>query len=119
MACSWKFFTMETVFVELPMVVKKDGRREAFSIGKAAKGIQAACQKRPIGRAQIDDLVERLLNRINRRGENEVSSDLIGRFVMAELKKLDEVSYVRFASVYLTFKEVNEFFDSIDKGVLR
>jgi len=112
--CDYKFFTEESVMLELPMVVKKDGRREPFNRDKIDHGIQAACQKRPVGRAQIEDIVDKLIDRISRRGEQEVNSDLIGKFIMAELKKLDEVAYVRFASVYMTFREVNEFFESLE-----
>ncbi len=114
--CEFRFFTEESILLELPMVVKKDGRREPFSREKIDHGIQAACQKRPVGRAQIEDIVERLIDRVSRRGEQEVNSDLIGKFIMAELKKLDEVAYVRFASVYMTFREVNEFFESLEES---
>jgi len=95
------------------MLIKKDGRREPFQKAKLLIGIQAACQKRPISQSEIDSSVERISDKIRNRGEKEVTSELIGRFVMSELKKLDEVAYVRFASVYMTFKEVNEFLENI------
>lgn len=100
------------------MVVKKDGRREPFSRSKIEKGLLAACQKRPISQQQLDGIVAALIERISRRGSPELSSDMIGRYVMAELRKLDEVAYVRFASVYMTFKEVNEFFESIGSDII-
>ena len=111
--CGFKFVTEETIFLELPMVAKKDGRREAFSKAKLEKSLHASCQKRPISKNQIDAIVAKLIDKVSRKGSPEFSSDLLGRYVMAELRKLDEVAYVRFASVYMTFKEVNEFFESI------
>jgi len=116
--CGLKFITEESVFVELPVVIKKDGRREPFSKAKLEKSLNAACQKRPISKNQIDAIVSDLIEKIARRGSPELSSDMIGRYVMAELRKLDEVAYVRFASVYMTFKEVNEFFESIGSDVV-
>ena len=116
-SCELKFITEETVFVELPVVVKKDGRREPFSRAKLEKSLNSACQKRPVSKNQIDTIVSSLIERIARRGP-ELNSDLVGRYVMAELRKLDEVAYVRFASVYMTFKEVNEFFESIGSDVV-
>lgn len=100
------------------MVVKKDGRREPLSRAKLEQGLYAACQKRPISKQQIDGIISELLDKISRRGSPELQSGLIGRYVMAELRKLDEVAYVRFASVYMTFKEVNEFFESIGSDVV-
>lgn len=100
------------------MVVKKDGRRELFSKGKLEKSLHSACQKRPVSKNQIDAIVSTLIEKISRRGSPELNSDLIGRYVMAELRKLDEVAYVRFASVYMTFKEVNEFFESIGSDII-
>lgn len=116
--CSLRFLTEESIVIDLPMVVKKDGRREAFSKGKLEKSLQSACQKRPISKNQIDTIVADLIEKISRRGSPELNSDLIGRYVMAELRKLDEVAYVRFASVYMTFKEVNEFFESIGSDII-
>lgn len=100
------------------MVIKKDGRREPFFRSKIEKGLHASCQKRPISKQQLDGIVSKLLDKISRRGSPELSSDMIGRYVMAELRKLDEVAYVRFASVYMTFKEVNEFFESIGSDLV-
>jgi transcriptional repressor NrdR len=95
------------------MIVKKDGRRESFSKEKLLSGLMSACQKRPIAQSQIETIVDNISNKILQRGEKEISSELIGRFVMFDLKKLDQVAYVRFASVYMSFKEVNEFVETI------
>ena len=112
--CEYRFVTEETVLVEAPVLIKKDGRREPFSILKLKSGIQIACQKRPISQSQIEDLVSKIQLKIIAKGSSEIDSDIVGRYVMSELKKLDEVAYVRFASVYMTFKEVNEFFKSLE-----
>ncbi len=116
--CNLKFLTEEIVLIDLPMVVKKDGRREPFLRAKVEKGLHASCQKRPISKQRIDNIVTALIERISQRGSPELSSDMVGRYVMAELRKLDEVAYVRFASVYMTFKEVNEFFESIGSDIV-
>lgn len=112
-SCGFKFLTEEVLIEDLPLVVKKDGRREPFSKTKILKGLQASCQKRAISTADIDQLVKNVVDRISKKGLPEVNSQNIGRYVMQELKKIDEVAYVRYASVYMTFKEVNEFFESI------
>lgn len=122
--CKARFSTLETVMVNLPFIIKKDGRREPFSREKILKGLQAACQKRPVSLPQIEAVADRLSVWIVNRGESEISSRLLGRKVMAELKNLDDVAYIRFASVYRTFKDVQEFvetlddelFDVVDKG---
>jgi transcriptional repressor NrdR len=113
MSCKSRLTTHEVLELDYPMIVKKDGRRETFSRDKLLSGLLAACQKRPIAQSQIETVVESISNKILQRGEKEISSELIGRFVMVELKKLDQVAYVRFASVYMSFKEVNEFVESI------
>lgn len=91
------------------MVIKKDGRREPYSHEKLLHGLKAACQKRPIAFAQLEHMVESVTQWVLDTGDKEISSQVIGRFVMNELKNLDEVAYVRFASVYKTFKDVGEF----------
>ncbi len=107
--CAARFTTIETIVVNLPMVVKKDGRREPFSPDKLKGGIKAACQKRPISSSKIDQMVETVTQWVVEHAEKEMTTDMIGHFVMEELKKVDEVAYVRFASVYKTFKDVSEF----------
>jgi transcriptional repressor NrdR len=112
--CKSRFSTIEVLSVAYPLIVKKDGRREPFSREKVLRGVQAACQKRPISLAQLEALVEKLSNWLVQRGEKETSSQLIGRKIMSELRGLDDVAYVRFASVYQTFKGVQEFVDILD-----
>lgn len=116
--CKARFSTAETIMLAFPFIIKKDGRREPFSKEKVHKGLQAACQKRPVSLAQIDAVVERISAWIVNRGENEISSRLIGKKVMAELKQLDDVAYIRFASVYRTFKDVQEFVETLEDAEL-
>jgi len=96
------------------MIIKKDGRREPFLRDKVLKGLQAACQKRAVSHDQLEAVVDRIAGWVLNRGENEISSRLIGKKVMAELKQLDDVAYVRFSSVYRQFKDVQEFVDSLE-----
>lgn len=112
--CKARFSTLETIMLNFPFIIKKDGRREPFSREKILKGLQAACQKRPVSLPQIEAIVDRLSVWIVNRGESEISSRLLGRKVMAELKNLDDVAYVRFASVYRNFKDVQEFVETLD-----
>lgn len=97
-----------------PFIIKKDGRREPYNKEKLIRGMQASCQKRPVSLAQIEASVERISSWLITRGEGEVASNVIGRRVMAELKQLDDVAYVRFASVYRTFKDVQEFVEKLE-----
>ena len=117
--CTYRFMTEEHILVDIPVLVKKDGRREAFSSKKLKAGIQAACQKRPVSQSQIDSLVSKIRQKVIEKGSAEIPSDVVGKYVMADLKKLDEVAYVRFASVYMTFKEVNEFFESLGSELIK
>lgn len=107
--CQARFTTIETIVINLPMVVKKDGRREPYSPEKLLGGIKAACQKRPISSSRIEQMVESVTAWVVEHSDREVTTDMIGHNVMGELKKIDEVAYVRFASVYKTFKDVSEF----------
>lgn len=101
-----------------PFIIKKDGRREPYNKEKLIRGMQASCQKRPVSLAQIEAAVERISGWLITRGEGEVASKVIGRRVMAELKQLDDVAYVRFASVYRTFKDVQEFVEKLEDDEL-
>ena len=96
-------------------VVKKDGRREEFSKEKLLSGIKKACQKRPISPKVIEDLVERVVNEVTDKYEREVPGDVIGKMVMDALRDLDEVAYVRFASVYRRFQEATDFVHEVKK----
>ena len=114
LSCKARFSTLEVLQVNYPLIVKKDGRRENFSKEKLQKGLQAACQKRPIPSSQIESLVNHISNWVLTRGEKEISSQLVGQKVMLELKNTDDVAYVRFASVYRSFQDVQEFVSSLD-----
>lgn len=114
LSCKSRYSTLETVILTYPYIIKKDGRREPYSKEKLLRGMQAATQKRPVGLNQIEAAVERISAWLMTRGESEINSKLIGRRVMAELKLLDDVAYVRFASVYRTFKDVQEFVEKLE-----
>ena len=116
--CKARFSTVETIMLAYPFIIKKDGRREPFAKEKISKGLQAAVQKRPVSLAQLDAVVERISAWVINRGESEISSRLIGKKVMAELKQLDDVAYIRFASVYRTFKDVQEFVETLEDAEL-
>jgi transcriptional repressor NrdR len=116
--CGRRFTTYERVEENLPMVVKKDGRREAFDRQKIINGLKRACEKRPVSLEMIDRIADEIERQLLESGEREVQSSVIGEGVMAALHKLDEVAYVRFASVYRSFKDINEFMDEL-KELLR
>lgn len=107
--CEKRFTTYEKVEAVLPMIVKKDGRREPFNHEKIRAGIQRACQKRPISINMIDDFVDSLGQQFQESGHREIMSSDIGERVIEKLKEWDDVAYVRFASVYRQFKDINEF----------
>jgi len=107
--CKKRFTTYEKVEAVLPMVVKKDGRREPYNNEKIRAGIQMACQKRPISINKIDDFVDSLAQEFQEIGNREINSFEIGERVIERLKSWDDVAYVRFSSVYRQFKDINEF----------
>ncbi len=107
--CEKRFTTYEKVEAVLPMVVKKDGRREPFNHEKIRAGIHKACQKRPISIDDIADFVDSLGQLFQESGHREINSSDIGERVIEKLKEWDDVAYVRFASVYRQFKDINEF----------
>lgn len=113
--CFMRFTTVESIQIILPMVVKKDGRREPFCSEKLLGGLKAACQKRPISSSRLEQMVTYITQWVVDHGDKEVSTDMIGHIVMEELKRIDEVAYVRFASVYKTFKDVSEFLADLSK----
>ena len=113
--CGERFNTFETAEIKLPNVVKGDGRREAFDEGKLRAGFMRALQKRPVGSEQVDAAVRLVVEELRRSGEREVPSLRIGEIVMRELKKLDHVAYVRFASVYRSFQDVADFREEIER----
>jgi transcriptional repressor NrdR len=107
--CERRFTTYERVEETLPLVVKKDGRREPFDRLKIISGMQRACEKRPVSIATIEKMVDRLEVTLQESGEKEIEASRIGKAVMDALHDIDEVAYVRFASVYRQFKDINEF----------
>ncbi len=109
LSCQKRFTTYEKVETVLPMVVKKDGRREPFDPEKIRAGIQKACQKRQISVHTIDDFIDSLSQLFQESGQREIRSSDIGERVIEQLKQWDDVAYVRFASVYRQFKDINEF----------
>ena len=113
--CGKRFTTYEKVEEVLFMVVKRDGRRESFDRNKILNGIVRACEKRPVTLAQMEAIVDDVERGLNNMMEKEVSTQFIGEVVMDRLKDLDEVAYVRFASVYRQFKDVSTFVAEIEK----
>jgi transcriptional repressor NrdR len=113
--CGHRFTTYEEVEQTSLQVLKHDGRREEFSQEKLLSGIQKACQKRPVSSKAVEDLVEKIVTEITDKYEREVPSEMIGRLVMRELRALDEVAYVRFASVYRRFQEATDFVHEVKK----
>ena len=111
--CRRRFTTYEHIEDVLPVVVKKDGRREPFDRNKILGGIKKACEKRPVAMDVLEEIVSRIEKRSQESGEKEIPSSMIGGEVMRELQMLDEVAYVRFASVYREFKGINEFMDEL------
>lgn len=116
-ACNRRFTTYERVEMLTPMLIKKDGRRESFDRLKVVEGLKKACEKRPVSMAMIEEFADSLERELQDQGEREVPSQWIGERVMDKLRRLDEVAYVRFASVYRQFKDLNEFMDEL-KGML-
>lgn len=115
--CGRRFTTYEAVERAPIMVVKKDGSREVFDRVKLLGGLTKACEKRPISAETLDNAVDDIERVISGAMEREVTSEMIGRLAMDELKKIDDVAYVRFASVYREFKDINTFMDEL-KSIL-
>jgi transcriptional repressor NrdR len=115
-ACSQRFTTIERIELFLPFVEKKDGRREPFSREKLRTGLIRAFEKRPVGVAEIENLIQLVEQRVSELGVREISSQRIGEIVMNLLKDIDLVAYIRFASVYREFSDVNHFAETI-KGL--
>jgi transcriptional repressor NrdR len=111
--CGERFTTFESAELLMPMVVKGDRGREAFDEAKLRAGMEKALEKRPVPREQIDEAVSRVVHKVRTLGDREVSSRAIGELVMEELRHLDEVAYVRFASVYRQFEDVEAFHEEI------
>jgi transcriptional repressor NrdR len=113
--CGERFTTFESAELLMPMVVKGDRAREAFDEHKLRAGMEKALEKRPVPRAQLDEAVSRIVHRVRSLGDREVPARTIGELVMEELRQLDEVAYVRFASVYRQFEDVEAFHHEIER----
>ena len=113
LGCKRRYTTYERVEEILPVVVKKDGRRESFDRTKILAGLKRACEKRPISTATIEAVTDRIEKRIQEMGETEIESRIVGEELMKELHQLDQVAYVRFASVYREFKDIDQFMDEL------
>ncbi|HPC46940.1 MAG TPA: transcriptional regulator NrdR [Deltaproteobacteria bacterium] len=118
LTCSHRFTTYERVEEFIPVVVKKDGRREPFDPAKVIAGIVTACEKRPVSMQRIEAIKDAVIQDVQTRWDREVPSSYIGEKVMEALHAIDQVAYVRFASVYRDFKDVSEFMDEI-RGLRR
>lgn len=115
LSCGERFTTFETAELVMPVVVKTDRVREAFDEAKVRGGIEKALEKRPVAREAIDEALSRIVHKVRLLGDREVPSRVIGELVMDELRQLDEVAYVRFASVYRHFEDVEAFHEEIQK----
>jgi len=116
-ACKRRFTTYERLEVTMPMLIKKDGRRESWDRHKVIEGLKKACEKRPVSMADIDEFVDTLERELQDMGEREIPIRLVGERLMDGLRRMDGVAYVRFASVYRQFKDLNEFMEEL-KGML-
>ncbi len=112
--CGYRFTTYERVELLLPAVIKKDGRREVFDREKIRSGLRRACEKRPVSTEAIDVAVETIERRLQEMCVREVDSRVVGEAVIDELRKMDKIAYVRFASVYREFSDVNQFVDALE-----
>ncbi len=114
-ACAERFTTFEVAELVYPRVIKGDGRREPFNEDKLRHGFQISLEKRPVDSEAIEAAIDRIKRRLHGSGEREVSSRQLGEWAMDELRRLDEVAYVRFASVYRSFQDVNAFREEIER----
>ncbi len=113
--CNARFTTYEVTESLMPPVVKRDGRREPFLEEKLRTGLMRALEKRPVSAERIDEMIQQVKNQIRASGERELNSQHIGEWVMTELRRVDPVAYVRFASVYRSFEDVNAFREEVDR----
>lgn len=115
LTCSERYTTYETAELRMPKIVKSSGVRESFEEEKLRSGIVRALEKRPVDTEIIEDAINRIKHKIRSTGEREVPSRSLGEWVINELRELDQVAYVRFASVYRSFEDINEFREEIDR----
>jgi transcriptional repressor NrdR len=115
LACGERFTTFESAELVMPRIIKSNGAREPYDDKKLASGILRSLEKRPVDSESVDAAMSRIQHRLRATGEREIQSRLLGEWVMHELKELDQVAFVRFASVYRSFEDVNEFREAIEK----
>ncbi|TKB44506.1 transcriptional regulator NrdR [Thalassotalea mangrovi] len=111
--CSERFTTFETAELVMPRIIKRDGSREPFNEDKLRNGLLRALEKRPVSIEQTEASINHVMSKLRATGEREVSSEMLGNVIMEELKKLDKVAYIRFASVYRSFEDIREFGEEI------
>lgn len=115
LACEERFTTFETAELVMPRLIKQDGSRQPFDEEKLRAGMQRALEKRPVSIERLDAAIAHIKHKLRATGEREIKSLVLGELVMGELQKLDEVAYIRFASVYKRFQDLNEFREEIDR----
>jgi len=113
--CKERFTTHETAELTLPRIIKRDGRRDVFNEEKLRGGISRALEKRPVSLEQIENVVSRIMHKSRVSGEREISSRQLGEWVMEELQHLDQIAYVRFASVYRSFQDIKDFREEVSR----
>jgi len=113
-ACNLRFTTVETILMQLPSVVKKNGQKESFSQTKILKGLKAACSKRPVTQEQLQDIVKHIVRWAEQLRGDEITSREIGVIALQELKNIDKVASIRFASVHQTFNDIDEFLSHLE-----
>ena len=116
-ACGKRFTSFERAELRLPLVVKKDGTRVAFNVEKVRHGMQKSLEKRPVTADELEKAVNNVLKSVQESGDNEISAEIVGDFVMEQLRNLDGVAYVRFSSVYREFKDVDEFLTAVRAAI--
>ena len=114
--CEERFSTREISNLQMPRVIKRDGRRTAFNEDKLRRGMLKALEKRPVAISEVDRSVQRVIHGIQVQGEREIETAILGEWVMKELRQLDQVAYVRFASIYKSFQDVEEFHVEIEES---
>lgn len=113
LACHERYTTFESAELVMPRIIKRDGTREPFNEEKMRSGITRALEKRPVSTEQVEKAINKLKSQIRATGEREITSEMLGNLLMEQLKELDKVAYLRFASVYLSFEDISEFADEI------
>ena len=114
-SCGKRFTTVETIIISSPLIIKKDGRRESFDRQKLLGGLIKACEKRPVSYRNIEEIVQSVEKWIEETNLKEIKSEDVGKHVLGKLKNTDAISYVRFASVYLSFKDINELYENVSE----